>query len=198
MWRIRGGRRSLIRSVDGDLITQAQAVSNPLLDIQNTQSFDSQESNNIRSMFGTTAKCTHLTNNVVESFNAFIGDARAKPIIFCIDAIRLKIMPKINYRRMSAERWKGVLVPEAQKQLMELSKNKGMYDVHRSSNDRAEVDGPEGRWDVILSEKYCSCRRWQVTGMPCNYAAAVIAHMRNARWEDYVDECYSVARYKAA
>ncbi|KAK1300382.1 hypothetical protein QJS10_CPB13g01497 [Acorus calamus] len=34
--------------------------------------------------------------------------------------------------------------------------------------------------------------------MPCNHAAAVIAHMRNARWEDYVDECYTAARYRAS
>ncbi|KAK1324957.1 hypothetical protein QJS10_CPA01g01842 [Acorus calamus] len=42
MWRVRGGQRSLIRSVDGALVTRAQAASNPLLDIQNSQSFDSQ------------------------------------------------------------------------------------------------------------------------------------------------------------
>ncbi|KAK1300377.1 hypothetical protein QJS10_CPB13g01498 [Acorus calamus] len=95
-----------------------------------------------RSLFGTTVKCCHLTNNVVESFNAFLGDARAKPIIYCVDVIRVKFMSMMNKRRMIAERWNGVLVPEAHKQLIELSKNKGMYDVQRSSIDMAEVDGP--------------------------------------------------------
>ncbi|KAK1305904.1 hypothetical protein QJS10_CPA10g01384 [Acorus calamus] len=82
-----------------------------------------------RYMFGITAKCSHLTNNLAESFNAFIGDARAKPIIYCVDSIRIKIMSMMNHRRMVAERWKGVLVPEVQKQVIELSKNKGMFDV---------------------------------------------------------------------
>ncbi|KAK1323928.1 hypothetical protein QJS10_CPA02g00924 [Acorus calamus] len=80
-----------------------------------------------RSMFGTSAKCSHLTNNISESFNAFIGDARAKPIIYCIDAIRLKNMVNMNKRRLLAEKWTGVLVPEVQKIVTELSKNKGMY-----------------------------------------------------------------------
>ncbi|KAK1277403.1 hypothetical protein QJS04_geneDACA003410 [Acorus gramineus] len=69
-----------------------------------------------RSMFDTTAKCCHLTNNLAESFNAFLGDDRAKPIIYYVDAIRVKIMTMMNKRRMAAERWKGVLVPEAHKQ----------------------------------------------------------------------------------
>ncbi|KAK1290197.1 hypothetical protein QJS10_CPB18g00572 [Acorus calamus] len=40
------------------------------------------------------------------------------------------------------------------------SKNKGMYDVHRLSVDRAEVDGPEGRYDVISSERAYTSRKW--------------------------------------
>ncbi|KAK1313876.1 hypothetical protein QJS10_CPA06g01008 [Acorus calamus] len=97
------------------------------------------------SMFGTTAKCNHLTNNLTESFNAFLGEARSKPIIFCVDAIRVKIMSMVNHRRMAAERWRGVLVTEAHKQVIEFNKDKGMYDIYRSSSNRAEVDGLEGR-----------------------------------------------------
>ncbi|KAK1320660.1 hypothetical protein QJS10_CPA03g01419 [Acorus calamus] len=111
-----------------------------------------------------------------------INDARSKPIIYCIDAIWVKIMVKMNHKRQLAERWKEILVPEVQKIITELSKNKGMYDVHRSSTDREEVDGPEGRFDVILSDKTCS--------------SAVICHMRGSCWEDYVDPCYTVARYR--
>ncbi|KAK1266978.1 hypothetical protein QJS04_geneDACA016720 [Acorus gramineus] len=123
---------------------------------------------------------------------------RAKPIIFCIDAIRMKLMVKMNHRRQVAERWKGALVLEVQKIVTELSKNKGMYDVHRSSADMAEVDGPKGRFDVILSERSCSCRKWQVIGIPCHHAAAVICHMRGSNWEDYVDDHFTVTRYKKA
>ncbi|KAK1302915.1 hypothetical protein QJS10_CPB12g00032 [Acorus calamus] len=137
-------------------------------------------------MVGISANCSHLTNNISESFNAFIGDAKAKPIIYCIDAIRLKIMVNMNKRRLLAKKWTGVLVPEVQKIITELSKNKRMYDVHRSSVDRAEVDGPEGRYDVILSERASTCRKWQVTGIPYHHAAAVICHMRGSNWEDYV------------
>ncbi|KAK1261446.1 hypothetical protein QJS04_geneDACA020299 [Acorus gramineus] len=117
-----------------------------------------------RAMFGETARCHYLTNNMSGSFNAFVGDARFKPIIYCIDAIRQKLMKITHNRRIKAQQWTGVLVPEVQKQINELRKGNGGYDVHRSTDVRAEVDGPEGRFDV--------------TGIPCKHATAVLSSIR--------------------
>ncbi|KAK1305124.1 hypothetical protein QJS10_CPB11g01312 [Acorus calamus] len=91
-----------IRSEPTRLIARCEDVSCPW------RVHASMENNHVwsRSMFGTTAKCSHLTNNLAESFNAFIGDARAKPIIYCVDSIRIKIMSMWNHRRMVAERWR--------------------------------------------------------------------------------------------
>ncbi|KAK1268757.1 hypothetical protein QJS04_geneDACA013777 [Acorus gramineus] len=60
-----------------------------------------------RAMFGETARCHYLTNNMSESFNAFVGDARFKPIIYCIDAIRQKLMKIMHNRRIKAQQWTG-------------------------------------------------------------------------------------------
>ncbi|KAK1305121.1 hypothetical protein QJS10_CPB11g01311 [Acorus calamus] len=51
-------------------------------------------------------------------------------------------------------------------------------------------------WQAIEADRICSeaDRKWQMLEFPCNHAAAVVAHMRNERWEDYVDECYTIAR----
>ncbi|KAK1315510.1 hypothetical protein QJS10_CPA06g01011 [Acorus calamus] len=52
---------------------------------------------------------------------------------------------------MAAERWRGVLVTKAQKQVIEFNKDKGMYDIYRSSTNRAEVDGLEGRYKATYA-----------------------------------------------
>ncbi|KAK1319551.1 hypothetical protein QJS10_CPB04g01220 [Acorus calamus] len=101
-----------------------------------------------RAMFGTTAKCSHLTNNLGESFIAFIGDASSKPIIHYVDAIRVKIMSMMNKRRVVVERWKGFLVPK------------------RSSIDRAKVNGPKGRWKIIPSERYKATYSLPIFSLP--------------------------------
>lgn len=62
----------------------------------------------------------------------------------------------------------------------------------------AEIQKEGLRWEVNLEEKTCTCRAWQVKGLPFVHAAAFIASIRNVRWENYVDSCFTVARFKTA
>lgn len=50
---------------------------------------------------------------------------------------------------------------------------------------------------VDLKKKSCTCFRWELTGIPCPHAYACIVKKR-LRLEDFVDECYSKARYLEA
>ncbi|KAJ0972417.1 hypothetical protein J5N97_020376 [Dioscorea zingiberensis] len=40
-----------------------------------------------RSQFGTIAKCHYITNNISESFNAWVADARARPLLDLLDIV---------------------------------------------------------------------------------------------------------------
>ena len=40
------------------------------------------------------------------------------------------------------------------------------------------------------------CRTWQVKGVPCVHEASLIALIRNARWEDYVDSYFTMTRLR--
>jgi len=42
-----------------------------------------------------------------------------------------------------------------------------------------------------FDEKTCSCRRWDLTGIPCNHAIAAI-WIKKDEPEIYVHECYTV------
>ncbi|VVA24686.1 PREDICTED: LOC18777017 isoform, partial [Prunus dulcis] len=58
-----------------------------------------------RSHFATHYKCDLLLNNLCESFNAAIIDARDKPILTCLERIRMYIMISMANRRASCQHW---------------------------------------------------------------------------------------------
>ena len=49
-----------------------------------------------------------------------------------------------------------------------------------------------------LESRTCSCQRWQIFGLPCNHALCLIHSMRNRSVEDYVDDYFSVDKFKKA
>jgi hypothetical protein len=54
------------------------------------------------------------------------------------------------------------------------------------------------RFVVNLHDRICSCRQWQVTGIPCKHAIAFITSLNNARLDKYVDMYYSIDKFRAA
>ena len=93
----------------------------------------------------------------------------------------------------------GVILPHIIKDLRERSRNLDM-DVQRSGNILAEVSvkGSNGYKCVVnLEERTCSCRKWQVSGIPCKHAIAFITYLGEPL-EKYVDMFYSVDKFKAA
>ncbi|KAL0440218.1 UNVERIFIED_CONTAM: hypothetical protein Slati_2504800 [Sesamum latifolium] len=64
------------------------------------------------------------------------------------------------------------------------------YIAHWNGHDQFELEGCySDRHTLNLSEQTCSCRKWQLTGIPCAHAIAGIFFM-GYKPEDYVDECY--------
>ncbi|KAK1316217.1 hypothetical protein QJS10_CPA05g01999 [Acorus calamus] len=149
-----------------------------------------------RSQFGPVAKCGYVTNNISESFNAWINKARQMPIVDMVETIRHKIMERMNHRHGLGRKWKGKLVPKAFKYVQNIVKDIGEYIVRRSSDVMAEVVGPEFTTVVRLDDKTCTCRAWQVTGLPCVHAAALITRIRGLDICDFVDEVYTVQRFR--
>ncbi|KAK1259542.1 hypothetical protein QJS04_geneDACA015494 [Acorus gramineus] len=82
--------------------------------------------------------------------------------------------------------------------LGKICKEKGNYIVRRSTDILAEVVGPEYTCVVNLHDKTCTCRAWQVTGLPCEHASAFIYSVRGLDIQDFVDDCYSVKRFTSA
>ncbi|KAL4318980.1 hypothetical protein GQ457_18G014420 [Hibiscus cannabinus] len=62
-----------------------------------------------KSHFSTRSKCDMLLNNLCESFNKVILEARDKPILTMMEVIRTKLMKKVVSKREEAEKWPGPL-----------------------------------------------------------------------------------------
>jgi hypothetical protein len=53
------------------------------------------------------------------------------------------------------------------------------------------------KYVVNLEERTCSCRKWQVSGIPRKHAIAFFTYFREPL-EKYVDMFYSIEKFKAA
>jgi hypothetical protein len=162
-----------------------------------------------RHLFSEASKCDYVTNNIAETFNSWIRDEKSLPVVDLMDRIRQLCMDKMFLRRKIAKKLKDKILPNVMKDLNARSRGlKYMWryaykDGGRDNELLGEVEGVtrdlvHWRHTVDLQERKCTCRRWQVTGLPCTHALCVITSIRGCNIESYVHEYYSVAKFKKA
>ena len=74
-------------------------------------------------------------------------------------------------------------------------------EVEECSEDVAEVTAMGGsafRFVVNVQDMTCSCRKWQVSGIPCKHALAFITSLSDSPLQNYVDLYYSVEKFRLA
>ncbi|OIT22616.1 hypothetical protein A4A49_52984 [Nicotiana attenuata] len=111
-----------------------------------------------------------VDNNFTESFNSWILEARHKPIVKMLEDIRVKVMNQLKDRAEEVNSWRGEYSPYA----MELyndyrdmaSKCKENFNGERGF----EISEGEDRHTVILEQQRCTCRLWDLFGIPCAHA----------------------------
>jgi len=153
-----------------------------------------------RSQFGVTCKIDYVTNNLAESFNNWIKGEKGRHLDDLLDTIRHKLLIKWNHRRKIARQMQGKILPHIVDKLKEQSRNLDI-DVITSGDGIAELcarGGSSFRFVVNLEQRTCTCRAWQVSGLPCKHALAYITSIRGEKIEDHVDNYYSVQKFRSA
>ena len=150
-----------------------------------------------RSHFRTFPKCDMLLNNICESFNSKILDAREGSIVVMMEALRHVVMQRMQENRdIVRKKWsKFGFCPKIRKR-MKVNIDKATYCVPYKSNDVSfEVADPYAeKWAVNIEDRTCSCRKWDLTGIPCAHAiSALWIAMKDPM--QYIDDCYSVETY---
>ncbi|GKE51928.1 mutator type transposase [Tanacetum coccineum] len=77
------------------------------------------------------------------------------------------------------------LTPSATKIIKQIKDNAANYIVQWNGMDLYEAKGPHGGNCVVnLTDKVCSCRKWEFFGMTCKHALACIHDMANNEMDD--------------
>ncbi|WVZ50575.1 LOW QUALITY PROTEIN: hypothetical protein U9M48_001817 [Paspalum notatum var. saurae] len=144
-----------------------------------------------RAWFKIGSNCDSVDNNLCESFNKWIVEARFYPIITMLEMIRRKVMVRIQEMSSRAARWNTQVRPNILKKLNTYITQSGYCHAISSGEEKFEVKHFDHRWTVNLADKTCSCRYWQLPGLPCPHAISCIFFKTNTL-DEYIAPCYKV------
>lgn len=136
----------------------------------------------------------HLSSNI-EEFNRWILEARELPIIQVIEHIHSKLMTEFEERRSISSSWFSALAPSAEKRIVEALDRASTYQVLRSDEVEFEVISAERSHIVNIGIHCCSCRDWQLYGIPCSHAVAALISGRKDIYA-FTEKCFLATSYR--
>ncbi|KAM0915500.1 hypothetical protein ACQ4PT_010815 [Festuca glaucescens] len=150
-----------------------------------------------KAFFDDLPKCDLLLNTICEVFNKYILDAREMPVVTCLKKIMNQLMIRFVSKRKETEDMCGTICPKIRKKLDKNIDFAVNYGASPAAEQLFKVEGLRGEYEVNIQKLECTCRAWQVSGIPCRHACAVFRHER-IKPESVVHKCYSIDAFKAA
>ncbi|GKV07426.1 hypothetical protein SLEP1_g19207 [Rubroshorea leprosula] len=98
------------------------------------------------------------------------------------------------YREEGMQKYPGPICPNIQGKLEKIKVDGRTCKATAVGILKYEIEGGGPTRTVDLAAKVCSCRQWDIIGIPCKRAVACIWKNRENP-EDYVDSCYSKATF---
>ncbi|KAJ0025618.1 hypothetical protein Pint_07722 [Pistacia integerrima] len=121
--------------------------------------------------FDTTTKLDHITNNMSECFNSWLGEDRELPILSLLELYRCREMKRLQCKLKAGTKWITPLPPV----------------VHRKINKMIEA--------ARNVKQLCDYGMWQLSGIPCVHAIACLLHKNISNYEHYVDPKLRIPMY---
>ncbi|KAL6576711.1 hypothetical protein OROMI_010987 [Orobanche minor] len=140
-----------------------------------------------------------VDNNVSETFNGYIVRARAKHIIHMLEDIRCALRQRQYVKLEMIRKWNDIIYPNIRKKIEKLKQASRFCDASLGINGDFEVKHliSKDSFVVSLANRKCTCRMWDVTGIPCIHGLSAINFMRHDP-ADFVHSCFTVNVYKKA
>ncbi|KAK2663651.1 hypothetical protein Ddye_002225 [Dipteronia dyeriana] len=123
-------------------------------------------------------KSDHLTNNISECFNVWMEKFRAQPVLSILEGVKRKIMRRMSKRLEEGRRWASNIPHLVNKKLSEIQDDSRFVSVLCASDKEFEVNDGVTFYMVNLDSKRCDCRLWELSGIPCKHALAVLTSIR--------------------
>ncbi|XP_024015959.1 uncharacterized protein LOC112089210 [Eutrema salsugineum] len=149
-----------------------------------------------RAFFSSHAACEDVCNNLSESFNRTIKDARKMPVIDMLEEIRRQTMKRISKRGEKARKCITRFAPHAMEIFEANCKMSKLCSVIKSGENLFEVVEGRGSFTVNLLYRHCASNQWNITRIPCPHAIHVITE-NNHDPEDYIDKYFLTTNWIA-
>ncbi|KAK4425499.1 hypothetical protein Salat_1743900 [Sesamum alatum] len=142
-------------------------------------------------------KNDHVTNNIAESFNHWVGELRPKPFLTLLDGLRAKLMNRLQIRYERGCRWDNVITPFVSKKLNTVKEKSRQCKLWVAGCNQFLVEDKNTLYTISLDTWTCDCRVWEVTEIPCRHATLAIAHKRD-KLKSFTHPSFSKENYMKA
>ncbi|RVW63770.1 hypothetical protein CK203_059629 [Vitis vinifera] len=132
-----------------------------------------------------------MTTNLAESFNAWLKEERHYTIFNLVMTHMDKFAHLACDHMGSTENWKAPIGPKTEEKLLENIIKSGSLPVYPYVGGVFKVFNMKVYVDVNLRERTCTCKAWQMAGIPCEHACAAIRQMKQDVYE-YVDSYFKL------
>ncbi|CAN6352866.1 unnamed protein product [Urochloa humidicola] len=151
----------------------------------------------VRAFFSDFPKCDVLLNNNSEVFNKYILDARELPILSMIERIKCQLMTRVCSKQEELKKWPGTICPKIMKKVQKNAEFANSCYALPAGMGVFQVTSKDRQYIVDIKTNHCDCRKWDLTGIPCNHAISCLRHER-IQPEDVVADCYSLRSFSRA
>ncbi|KAF5202913.1 Mudr family transposase [Thalictrum thalictroides] len=135
----------------------------------------------------------HLSTNI-EEFNKWVHDARELPIIQVIERIHGKLIFEFDERRKKGLTCMSILAPSAETRMLDAISGSSTLQVLRSDEVEFEVLSAHRSDIVNIGTHSCSCRDWQLYGLPCSHAVAALLSCKKDVYA-FSERCLTASSY---
>ncbi|XP_049390426.1 uncharacterized protein LOC125854873 [Solanum stenotomum] len=131
----------------------------------------------VRAFFQEHSKYDAVENNMCETFNSWILSCRHKSIITMLEEIRRKLMTRTVDMVKFADIWICDIAPMTRLMLEENKEKSRACKVLWNADVGFEIGEGQYRHTVNLTNRVCSCRTWQLRGIPCQHTISALYHI---------------------
>ena len=139
--------------------------------------------------FTPASSCDDVSNNISESFNHAIDPARVMPFVEMLETIRRKAMLRIEARRLKAMKHRGKFSVKAMERVDAEQKKIRHCNIYPCGHEIFEVKEKKSAYKVKMLERSCTCRKWDLSGIPCRHAVSAMRE-NGMEVDDYISDYY--------
>ena len=147
-----------------------------------------------RAYMDTSTKVDVIVNNLAETFNGYIIQARTKHLIYMLEEIRTALMQRLVLKKQDMEKNVSQVCPRIQAKLEKAKKQAAMCNPIPSTATVFQVSHQMDTYCVDLDARSCNCRKWDLTGIPYCHAIACL-FLYHYKVEDFVSDWYKRDTY---